>query len=119
MGAINIMVTVLNSRAPGIHLHRIPPLCWAFLVTAVLWLNVSTSFCEGGDVALLQGGHPDCPPGADGSRALLWPPGYENEGQPVVFTARWDDPCLLRATERSTAQRGLHLTWIVVFQEGE
>ncbi|PJX25302.1 cytochrome c oxidase subunit I [Advenella sp. S44] len=40
MGAINIMVTVLNMRAPGMTLMKMPLFCWTWLITAFLLIAV-------------------------------------------------------------------------------
>ena len=40
MGAINIIVTVLNMRAPGMTLMKMPLFCWTRLITAFLLLAV-------------------------------------------------------------------------------
>ena len=40
MGAINIIATVLNMRAPGIDLLKMPIFCWAWLITAFLLIAV-------------------------------------------------------------------------------
>ncbi|MDA8447004.1 cytochrome c oxidase subunit I [Paracidovorax valerianellae] len=40
MGAINIIVTVLNMRAPGMTLMKMPLFCWAWLITAYLLIAV-------------------------------------------------------------------------------
>ena len=40
MGAINIVVTVLNMRAPGMNMMRMPLFCWTWLITAYLLIAV-------------------------------------------------------------------------------
>ncbi len=40
MGAINIIATVLNMRAPGVDLLKMPVFCWTWLITAFLILGV-------------------------------------------------------------------------------
>jgi cytochrome c oxidase subunit 1 len=40
MGAINIITTILNMRAPGMTLMKMPMFCWTWLVTAYLLLAV-------------------------------------------------------------------------------
>jgi len=40
MGAINIVVTVLNMRAPGMTLMKMPLFCWTWLITAFLLIAV-------------------------------------------------------------------------------
>ncbi|MDB5938646.1 MAG: Cytochrome-c oxidase [Polaromonas sp.] len=40
MGAINIIVTVLNMRAPGMTLMKMPIFCWTWLITAYLLIAV-------------------------------------------------------------------------------
>jgi len=40
MGAINIIVTILNMRAPGMRLLQMPIFCWGWLITAYLLIAV-------------------------------------------------------------------------------
>lgn len=40
LGSINIIVTILNMRAPGMTLMKMPMFCWAWLITAYLLLAV-------------------------------------------------------------------------------
>ena len=40
MGAINVIATILNMRAPGMNLMRMPIFCWAWLITAFLLIAV-------------------------------------------------------------------------------
>src|SRR5690606_7693113 len=40
MGAINIIATVLNMRAPGVDLLKMPIFCWTWLITAFLLIAV-------------------------------------------------------------------------------
>ncbi len=40
MGAINIIVTILNLRAPGMTLLKLPMFCWTWLITAYLLIAV-------------------------------------------------------------------------------
>jgi cytochrome c oxidase subunit 1 len=40
MGAINVIVTIMNMRAPGMTLLRMPLFCWTWLITAYLLIAV-------------------------------------------------------------------------------
>jgi cytochrome c oxidase subunit I len=40
MGAINVIATILNMRAPGIDLLKMPIFCWSWLITAFLLIAV-------------------------------------------------------------------------------
>jgi cytochrome c oxidase subunit 1 len=40
MGAVNVIVTILNLRAPGMTLWRMPVFCWTWLITAFLLIAV-------------------------------------------------------------------------------
>jgi len=40
MGAINIIATILNMRAPGMDLLKMPLFCWSWLITAFLLIAV-------------------------------------------------------------------------------
>jgi cytochrome c oxidase subunit 1 len=40
MGAINIITTILNMRAPGMTLMKMPMFCWTWLITAYLLIAV-------------------------------------------------------------------------------
>ena len=40
MGAINVIATILNLRAPGLSLMRMPIFCWSWLITAFLLIAV-------------------------------------------------------------------------------
>ncbi len=38
LGGVNFIVTIINMRAPGMSIHKMPLFCWTWLVTA--WLQV-------------------------------------------------------------------------------
>jgi len=44
MGSINIITTVLNMRAPGMTLMKMPMFCWTWLITAYLLIAVMPVF---------------------------------------------------------------------------
>ncbi|WP_347249936.1 cbb3-type cytochrome c oxidase subunit I, partial [Zoogloea sp.] len=52
MGSINIIATLLNMRAPGMTLMKMPLFCWGWLVTAVL-LIITLPVLAGGVTMLL------------------------------------------------------------------
>jgi cytochrome c oxidase subunit 1 len=40
MGSINVIVTIMNMRAPGMNLLKMPLFCWSWLITAYLLIAV-------------------------------------------------------------------------------
>src|SRR5205085_3094765 len=50
-GAINIVVTILNMRAPGMSLLKMPLFCWTWLITA--YLLIATMPVLAGAVTML------------------------------------------------------------------
>jgi cytochrome c oxidase subunit I len=62
MGSINIIVTILNMRAPGMSLMKMPMFCWTWLITAYLLIAVMPVLA--GDPVMYQHifwffGHPE------------------------------------------------------------
>jgi len=51
MGGLNFIVTILNMRAPGMTLHKMPIMCWAVLVTS--WLQVIATPVLAGVITML------------------------------------------------------------------
>ena len=52
LGSINMMTTVLNMRAPGLYMHRLPLFVWSVFLTAIL-LVLSLPVFAGGITMLL------------------------------------------------------------------
>ncbi|MDZ7811169.1 MAG: cbb3-type cytochrome c oxidase subunit I [Arhodomonas sp.] len=48
MGAINVIATVLNMRAPGMTLMKMPLFVWTWLITAFLLIAVMPVLAGGG-----------------------------------------------------------------------
>lgn len=55
LGSCNFITTILNMRAPGLGLHKMPLFCWSILVTSVLLLLAVPVLA--GVVTLLMLGH--------------------------------------------------------------
>ena len=55
MGAINIIVTIMNMRAPGMTLLKMPLFVWTWLITAYLLIAVMPVFA--GAVTMLLTDH--------------------------------------------------------------
>jgi cytochrome c oxidase subunit I len=58
MGSINIIVTVLNMRAPGMTLMKMPMFCWTWLITAYLLIAVMPVLAGAITMTLTGGGDP-------------------------------------------------------------
>src|SRR3954467_2599513 len=52
MGSINIIVTILNMRAPGMTLMKMPMFCWTWLITAYLLIAVMPVLAGAGTMLL-------------------------------------------------------------------
>ena len=55
MGSINVIVTIMNMRAPGMSLLKMPIFCWTWLITAYLLIAVMPVFA--GAVTMLLTDH--------------------------------------------------------------
>jgi len=55
MGAINVVVTIMNMRAPGMDLLKMPLFCWTWLITA--YLLIATMPVLAGAVTMLLTDH--------------------------------------------------------------
>ena len=54
MGAINIIATIFNLRAPGMTMMKLPLFVWTWLITAFLLIAVMPVLAGGGDLMLLD-----------------------------------------------------------------
>src|SRR5256886_17475007 len=77
MGSINIITTILNMRAPGMTLIRMPLFVWTWLITAYLLIEVMPVLA--GAIPVLPARRPFCtslfhPPGRSGPAGV--PPAF-------------------------------------------
>jgi cytochrome c oxidase subunit 1 len=84
--AINFLVTIINMRAKGMSLHRMPLFIWALLVTVVLTLAVTPALAGALTVQLLEilFGIPFFNP-AKGGNVLLWQHMFWFYSHPAVY----------------------------------
>ena len=136
MGSINIVTTLLNMRAPGMTLMKMPLFCWTWLITAYLLIAVmpvlagavtmtltdrhfGTHFFNaagGGDPVLFQHifwffGHPEVyimilP--AFGAVSSIIPTSRAN---PCLATHRWSTPRRVSRSCRSSCGRTICSWW--------
>lgn len=53
LGSINLITTMINMRAPGLTLHKMPLFCWSILTTSIL-LVLTLPVLSGGLIMLLS-----------------------------------------------------------------
>ncbi len=84
--AINFLVTIINMRAKGMTLHRMPLFVWALLVTVVLTLVVTPALAGALSIQLLASvfGIPFFNP-AKGGNVLLWQHMFWFYSHPAVY----------------------------------
>ena len=86
LGALNIMVTIANMRAPGMGWNRLPLFCWSMLAQAIM-IILTLPVIAGAVTILLTDRHfgtcffdPSC-----GGSALLWQHLFWFFGHPEVY----------------------------------
>jgi cytochrome c oxidase subunit 1 len=86
MGAINFIVTLLNMRAPGMTIWKMPLFCWSILATSIIVLG-ATPFLSGGLTLMLLdrlAGTSFFSP-ATGGDPLLWQNVFWFYSHPAVY----------------------------------
>ena len=86
MGSINIIVTILNMRAPGVDLLKMPIFCWTWLITAFLLIAVMPVLAGAVTMLLTDrhfGTHFFDP--SQGGSPLLWQHLFWFFGHPEVY----------------------------------
>ncbi|HEU4400725.1 MAG TPA: cbb3-type cytochrome c oxidase subunit I [Candidatus Polarisedimenticolia bacterium] len=86
MGAVNYITTIVNMRAPGMHLFRMPLSVWALFITAILQLMATPVLASAMGMLLLDrtlGTHFFAPSG--GGQVLLWQHLFWFYSHPAVY----------------------------------
>lgn len=86
LGSINVIVTILNMRAPGMTLFKMPLFAHGFLVTAILLITIMPVFA-GGVTMVLMDRHFDTHffNAAGGGDPVLWQHIFWFMGHPEVY----------------------------------